>query len=97
MDGGYSSLQAVVPVDAVTEWETRYMKICRTRHETINTCFKKFASIGHTFTRNVDKHALFAHSIINVVQVGIMCGEINLFDVHDHVSKPETWPMTLPR
>ena len=94
-DGGYKSLNvALTPHHAYDHEESRYMQICRTRHETINTRFKKFESIGNTFTRDVEKHALFAHAIFNVVQVGIMCGEMNPFDVHDHVEEPATWPAT---
>ena len=95
-DGGYQSTEAIVPMDAVTEDETRYMQICRSRHETINRYFKHFASIANIFTRHVSKHALFAHSIINIVQIGIMHGEKNPFQVQVYGEEPTTWPENLP-
>ena len=89
-------MYAVVPVDATTQEETDYMQICRTRHETINRYFKAFASIANIFTRHVSKHALFAHSVINIVQIGIMHGEKNPFDIHLYETEPLTWPANLP-
>ena len=95
-DGGYKSTWAIIPLDATTAAETHYMSICRTRHETINRYFKAFASIANIFTRHVSKHALFAHSIINVVQVGIMHGEKNPFDVDKFfANEPLTWPASI--
>jgi len=94
-DGGCKSLHAIIPDDAVTVQEMNYMQICRTRHETINTLFKKFASIGDVFTRHCSKHALFGHSVINIVQIGIMHGEINPFSVYPFEWEPATWPANL--
>ena len=95
-DGGYQSSYAVVPLDATTNEEASYMQICRTRHETINRYFKLFNAIANIFTRHVSKHALFAHSVFNIVQVGIMHGEKNPFDVGMYEIEPATWPANLP-
>ena len=94
-DGGCQSRFAVVPDDMVTEQEQWYAQMCRTRHETINRLFKTFDSIANTFQRGVDKHALFAHSIINIVQVGIMHKELQPFSVFPFEWEPTTWPNNL--
>ena len=70
--------------------------LVRRRHETANKRFKQFNAIANIFTRHVSKHALFAHSVINIVQIGIMHGEKNPFQVHLRVVEPSTWPENLP-
>ena len=83
-DGGYKLLGIVLnPDTAFTQAENDYMQICRTRHETINTRFKKFAIIDNTFDRAVEKHGLFTHAVANIVQVGIMFGEMAPFAVYE--------------
>lgn len=94
-DGGYKSYLAIIPADAITQHETDYMKVCRSRHETINGYFKTFASIANIFTRDVSKHGLFTHSIINIVQIGIMHGEKRPFSVHRLDTEPLTWPVNI--
>lgn len=71
------------------------MQICRSRHETIDRYFKQFTCINNIFARHVSKHAQFARSIINVVQIGIMHKEKDPFDVA--IEEPATWPANVPR
>ena len=91
-DKGYMSPLALAPRVAITNEEERYMSICRTRHETVNSRFKIFAIIGNTFVRDVTKHGMYTHAIANIVQVGIMHGKMNPFSVYRHVQEPRTWP-----
>jgi hypothetical protein len=91
-DGGYRTPQALSPLDAYTEEERLYMQICRTRHETINRLFKNFSIVGNTFTRSVEKHGIFLYAVANVVQVGIMFGEIRPFAIDDFMTEPASWP-----
>ena len=80
-DKGYHSVHALQPRDALTFQDRRYMRIVRGRHETINRLFKTFAVIANIFKRNPVKHGLFMYSIANIIQVGIMYGELQPFDV----------------
>lgn len=66
-DGGHKNPFAIIPDNAVTIQEMDCMQICRARHEAINRLFKTFASIGDVFARHYSKHALFVHSIINLI------------------------------
>jgi hypothetical protein len=91
-DGGYRTPQALSPYDAYDSEERMYMQICRTRHETINGSFKNFKVVGDRFTRAVEKHGLFLYAVANVVQVGIMYGEMNPFAVSEFLEEPASWP-----
>jgi hypothetical protein len=91
-DGGYVTHQALNPHDAFSHEERMYMQICRTRHETINRLLKNFAIVGTVFKREVGKHGLFLYSVANVVQVGIMFGEIRPFSVSEFMDEPASWP-----
>jgi len=92
-DGGYKSIYCLSPMDATTQYETVYMQMCRTRHETINSRFKKFSIISNIFKREAAKHGLYMYSIANIVQLGIMAGEMNPYDIFGWVqNEPETWP-----
>ena len=91
-DGGYKSRLALVPDDTTTQQECNYIQIYRTRHETINHWFKKFKVIGDRFNGEVEKHGIFTHAVVNIVQLGIMVEEINPFDVSNYFDEPVTWP-----
>ena len=80
-DKGYHSSSALQPNNAWTFEERHYMRVVRGRHETINRLFKRFRSIGNTFKRDHTKHGLVMYSIANIIQVGIMFGEIQPFEV----------------
>ena len=83
-DKGYQSTYAITPFDAANQVEKDYMALCRTRHETINRLFKTFKVVGNRFSRSPSKHAVFCHSVINIVQVGIMFGELQPYQIlHD--------------
>jgi hypothetical protein len=91
-DGGYRTPQALCPLDAFTHEERAYMQICRTRHETINRLLKNFSIVGTVFKRDVGKHGLFLYAVANIVQVGIMFGEIRPFAVSEFMDEPASWP-----
>jgi hypothetical protein len=75
---------ALLPGDATTLDEYEYMADARSRHEQINKLFKLFRILKLPFERKVtNKHGLFMHPIANVVQLGLITGELNAFDVHE--------------
>ena len=91
----YASSRAINPYDAWNEEDTVYMSIVRGRHETINRLFKQFAVIGNRFRRDPYKHGLYAHTIANIIQIGIMFDCIRPFDVSS-IPVPDT-PTFAPR
>ena len=80
-DKGYKSRRALNPYNAWNDQEAGYMRIVRGRHETINHLFKTFAVISNIFRRSLTKHGLFMYSIANIVQIGIMYGEMEPFAI----------------
>jgi hypothetical protein len=89
-DKGYHSTRALTPYDAWDHEDLHYMSTCRSRHETVNRLFKRFRSIGNRFRRHVTKHGLYAHSVACVVQLGIMFGEVQPYQIG--VAEPVGWP-----
>jgi hypothetical protein len=71
--------------------EYEFMDCARARHEQVNRLFKLFKSIGHTFKRDVCLHGLFMHAVANIVQLGLMTGEFQVFDVLERCPLPEGW------
>ena len=90
----YASECAINPYDAWNNADSQYMTLVRGRHETINRLFKQFKSIANTFRRDPAKHGLFMYSIANIIQVGIMFGEIQTFAID--IPVPDT-PTFAPR
>ncbi len=90
-NGTYRAAQALQPSQGLTQVEDDYMAVCRACHETVSRKFKMFQSIQNTFKREVTKHGLFTHAIANVIQLGIMCEEVCVFDVHDQMAHPHTF------
>ena len=90
-DNGYITERALTPVDAINPYELEYMANCRARHEQLNRLFKQFNCIQNTFKREVKKHGLFAHSVANIIQLGIMAGEVNIFNVNERIAPPYWW------
>jgi hypothetical protein len=80
----YKSSLAINPYDSSCDYEKIYMGLCRGRHETLNRLFKTFQVIGNVFHRHVAMHGLFTHAIINIVQCGILCNEVNPFSIPLH-------------
>ena len=91
-DGGYNCKEALIPADGVTHLESLYMAWARARHETINQQFKQWRVIRNRFERDVRKHGLFMHSIVQIVQVGLCAGELRTYDVLETFMEPPTWP-----
>ncbi len=67
------------------------MDVARARHEQVNRLFKLFKVLSNRFKRDVAKHGVFMHAVANIVQLGLMTGEMNVFDVHEHAPLPEGW------
>jgi len=93
-DGTYTCNQALIPHDIANHYESVYMQWCRTRHEATNKLFKLFKVVCNKFERSPFKHGLFVHAIAQIVQLGIMTGQMGAsFDVHDF-QQPPSWPGT---
>jgi hypothetical protein len=43
------------------------------------------------FERKVTKHGLFMHAVANIVQLGLLTGELKVFDVHELCPLSEGW------
>jgi hypothetical protein len=71
--------------------EKRYMELARLRHEQANRLFKLFKVLSNTFRRDVKKHKYFMLDVANIVQMGLMTGEMDVFDVRDHMARPPGW------
>ena len=67
------------------------MDVARARHEQVNRLFKIFKVLSNVFKREVTKHGVFMHAVANIVQFGLMTGEMNVFDVHERAPLPEGW------
>jgi hypothetical protein len=92
-DGTYRCPQAIFPDEAVTDYQAFYMRLCRSRHEATNNLFKRFNVVKNIFSRHPSKHGLFLHSIAQIVQLGIMIGEMQAsFAVQ--LEEPRSWPGT---
>ena len=90
-DNGYNCQEALIPNDVQTFYEMYYMSTARSRHETVNQLFKQFRVIGNRFHRSVDLHGQFTFAIANIIQLGIMIGEVEPFDL-SYFHQPPTWP-----
>ena len=75
-DNGYMTECALTPVSAIILYELKYMANCRAGHEQLNRLFKQFNCIQNTFKREVKKHGLYAHAVANIIQLGIIAGEL---------------------
>ena len=69
--------------------DAQYMQACGSQHETVNRLFKQFNVINNRFKRDVMKHGVFTYAIANIIQVGIMFGEMRPYDVP--LMEPESW------
>jgi hypothetical protein len=90
-DDTYRCPEALLPEDASNVEEYFYMDVARARHEQVNRLFKLFKVLSNRFKRDVAKHGVFMHAVANIVQLGLMTGEMNVFDVHEHAPLPEGW------
>jgi hypothetical protein len=90
-DDTYLTPCALLPGDATSLEEHEYMAAARARHEQINRLFKLFRILKLPFERKVTKHGLFMHAVANIVQLGLMTGELKVFDVHELCPLPEGW------
>ena len=93
-DKAYLSQCSVIPYDALNDADRHYMRVVRGRHETINRLFKMFAVLGNPFRRDPYKHGLYAHTIANIIQIGIMFECIQPFAID--IPEPNT-PTFAPR
>ena len=93
-DGTYRCIEALQPDDAVCEYESYYMKWCRSRHETVNGLIKLFRVAHNRFERAPAKHGLFLHAIANIVQLGIMSGKMEPSFGLNGIQQPPSWPGT---
>jgi hypothetical protein len=77
-DGGYyDGYQYAFTPTGAHEYSDKQMALARARHETVNKCFKVFNCLkGGMFRHDRQCHYDMAHAIINIVQLGIMCGKL---------------------
>jgi hypothetical protein len=54
------------------------MDVARARHEQVNILFKLFKVLCNQFKRDVTKHGFFMRAVANIVQLGIMTGEMKV-------------------
>ena len=93
-DGTHNTNRALTPIDIANHYESLHMQWCRTRHEATNRLFKVFKVVCNRFERSPFKHGRFMHAIAQIVQLGIMTGEMQAsFDVDDF-PQPPSWPGT---
>jgi hypothetical protein len=90
-DDTYRTAEALLPEDAATVEEYHFMAAARARHEQVNRLFKFFKIVADRFGRKVSKHGLFMHAVANIVQLGLMTGEFQVYDVLEKCPLPEGW------
>ena len=93
-DGTYKCNQAIGPDDIANNYEQQYMKWCRSRHEATNRLFKLFGVAVNRFERSPTKHGLFLHAIAQIIQLGMVIGQMKAsFDMKG-APQPPSWPGT---
>lgn len=76
-DNGYGDYSCCIQAPGKSLEESA---IIRARHETCNSRFKKFFSLGSAFRHPLSKHVYYFHAIANLTQIGILLGH-RLFDI----------------
>ena len=93
-DGTYKCDEAIGPDDIANHYEQQYMKWSRSRHEATNRLFKLFGVAVNRFERAPVKHGLFLHAIAQIIQLGLVVGEMKAsFDMKG-APQPPSWPGT---
>ena len=90
-DNGYKTDRALTPVNAINLYELKYVANCPACHEQLNRLFKGFNLLQNTFKRDVTKHRIYVHAVANIIQLGIMAGEVGVFDVNNCIVPPYWW------
>ena len=77
-DRGYSGepTKVRVPVDYQTLEEKESKKRARSRHETVNKCFKQFGILWKTYRHDLDDHQKVFRAVVVLTQLSIHNGEV---------------------
>lgn len=81
-DGGYNDgNQYFVTPSGRHDAIDKQMADVRARHETINGLLKKYSILSNKYRGDLSEHKYIFGAIINIVQICIKCGEVNVFQV----------------